>query len=180
MVLPTTLIITPLLYQERRWKMLNFWPFKTRSSNFISSELHDETTFYKAFIKDLKKCKEEVIIESPFIACQRMSLIAHIFDDLVERKIKVYVITRDPEEHDLSMRQQAEEEIRNFEMIGVQVLITSGYHHRKLAIIDRKILWEGSLNILSQSYSREIMRRITGTKPAKEMFKFLKLEKFIY
>lgn len=160
--------------------MLNFWPFKTRSSNFISSKLHDETTFYKAFIKDLKKCREEVIIESPFITCQRMYMMAPVFDNLIKRKIKVYVITRNPEEHDLSMRQQAEEEIRNFEMIGIQVLITQNYHHRKLAIIDRKILWEGSLNILSQSYSREIMRRITGAKPAREMFNFLKLGKFIY
>lgn len=160
--------------------MFDFWPFKTESSNLIGSKLYDETTFYKAFIKDLKKCKEEAIIESPFITCQRMSTLAPIFDSLVKRKVKVYVITRDPQEHDLSMKLQAEEEIRNFETIGVQVLITLGNHHRKLAIIDRKILWEGSLNILSQSYSREIMRRITGTKPAKEMFSFLKLEKFIY
>ena len=160
--------------------MFDFWPLKTGSSNFISSKLYDEATFYKAFIKDLKKCKEEVIIESPFITRQRMYAMTPIFDNLVKRKIKVYVITRDPQEHDFSMEQQVEEEIRNFEMIGVQVLISSGYHHRKLAIIDRKILWEGSLNILSQNYSREIMRRIMGAKPAREMFRFLKLEKFIY
>ncbi len=160
--------------------MLNFWPFKANSSNFVSSKLFDETTFYKAFIKDLKRCKEEVIIESPFISCQRMFSMASVFNDLVKRKIKVYIITRDPEEHDVSMKQQAEEEIRNFEMMGVQVLISQNYHHRKLAIIDRKILWEGSLNILSQSYSREIMRRITGAKPARDMFRFLWLDQFIY
>jgi hypothetical protein len=34
--------------------------------------------------------------------------------------------------------------------LGVQVLYTSG-HHRKLAIIDREILYEGSLNIPSQN-----------------------------
>lgn len=153
---------------------------KSLSDSLIRSKLFDETTFYKSFIKDLKRCKEEVIIESPYITCQRMYAFSAVFEKLVERKVKVYVITRDPEEHDLSMKQQAEKKIRNFEMIGIQVLITRNYHHRKLAIIDRNILWEGSLNILSQSYSREIMRRITGTKPAKEMFNFLKLGKFIY
>lgn len=158
----------------------NFWPFKTCSSNFISSELYDDSTFYKAFIKDLKKCKEEVIIESPFITSHRMCTLEPVFHTLVGKKIKVYIITRDPSEHDFSMKRQAEEEIRNFEMIGIQVIITSGSHHRKLAIIDRKILWEGSLNILSQTYSREIMRRITGVKPARDMFRFLKLDKFIY
>ena len=66
--------------------MFNFWPFITRSSHFVNSELHDETTFYKAFIKDLKKCREKVIIESPFITSQRMYILAPIFEELVKRK----------------------------------------------------------------------------------------------
>jgi len=78
------------------------------------------------------------------------------------------------------MRQQAEEAIRRFEKMGIQVIIGSEYSHRKLAIIDLKILWEGSLNILSQTYSQEIMRRIKSEIQAKECFKFIKLEKYIY
>jgi len=64
--------------------------------------------------------------------------------------------------------------------LGVQVLLCVGNHHRKLAILDRKILWEGSLNILSQTHSREIMRRIDSSKLTGEMFKFLKLERWIF
>jgi hypothetical protein len=54
-----------------------------------------------------------------------------------------------------------------------------GNHHRKLAILDKKILWEGSLNILSQIYSREIMRRIDNQDLTLEMFNFLKFYRFI-
>jgi len=43
----------------------------------------------------------------------------------------------------------------------------------------RKILWEGSLNILSQNQSREIMRRIENEQITLETFNFLKLEKFL-
>lgn len=74
---------------------------------------------------------------------------------------------------------QSEVEISNFERIGLQTFICSGNHHRKLAILDREILWEGSLNILSQAYSREVMRRTHGKKFAGEMFEFLKLGRFI-
>ena len=160
--------------------MYNLWFFSNQSPELVSSKLYDETTFYKQFKKDLDRCKSEVIIESPFISCQRMHSLRSSFLKLVRRKVKVYIITRDPEEHDGSMRMQAEEEIRNFEMIGVQVLITTDYHHRKIAILDREILYEGSLNILSQTYSREIMRRIVSSNQAIQMFKFLKLGKFIY
>jgi len=38
----------------------------------FSSSLHDEKTFYRAFLADLVDCQEEVIIESPFITTERM------------------------------------------------------------------------------------------------------------
>ncbi|MCL5411918.1 MAG: phospholipase D-like domain-containing protein [Patescibacteria group bacterium] len=158
----------------------DFWPFKNNSAKFFNSKLHDETTFYQAFIKDLKNCRKEIIIESPFISCRRMAALEPIFKALIKRKIKIYIVTRHPGEQDNLMKEQAEAKIYDFEMIGVHVIISPGYHHRKLAILDRKILWEGSLNILSQSTSREIMRRIDGTKPSSEMFKFLKLGNYIY
>ena len=149
------------------------------SGSLFSSKLFDENRFYDCFLKDLNNAKEEVIIESPFISTKRMKLLVPIFKKLAKRKIKVYIITRRPEEHVEEYRWQSEKAIRMFEVMGIQPLLCVGNHHRKLAIIDREILWEGSLNILSQIKSREIMRRIEGEHFALEMFDFLKLEKFL-
>jgi hypothetical protein len=88
-------------------------------------------------------------------------------------------MTRDPKEHEENMEYQSEDAISQFERMGVQVLLCIGNHHRKLAILDRKTLWEGSLNILSQNKSREIMRRIESEELAIQMFEFLKLGRFI-
>lgn len=88
-------------------------------------------------------------------------------------------MTRDPKEHYEGMEYQSEAEISYCETIGIQVLLCTGNHHRKLAILDKKILWEGSLNILSQTYSREIMRRIENKELTMQMFNFLKLSRFI-
>lgn len=88
-------------------------------------------------------------------------------------------MTRDPKEHEENMEYQSEDAISSFERMGVQVLLCIGNHHRKLAILDRKILWEGSLNILSQTQSREIMRRIENKKLAIQMFEFLRLDSYI-
>jgi len=149
------------------------------SLDLTSSILYDETTFYKQFSRDLSSAKEDVIIESPFISTSRMRALRPIFRKLINKGVKVFVVTRDPKEHNEEYEVQSEDEIRYFESIGVQVLLCVGNHHRKLAILDRKILWEGSLNILSQTRSREIMRRIDSNQLTGEMFKFLKLEKWI-
>lgn len=149
------------------------------NNSLSSSDLFDETTFYQTFTKDLSKCKNEVIIESPYITTKRMKTFDRIFQKLLDRGVKVYIITRDPKEHEESMETQSEDAIRWCETVGIQVLLCLGNHHRKLAILDRQILWEGSLNILSQTHSREIMRRIKNEELALQMFDFLRLNKFI-
>ena len=145
----------------------------------FKTSLFDESTFYRQFTMDLLKAKQQVVIESPFITTKRMNKLVPVFNKLVRRGVKVYIITRDPREHLSPYKEQSEREICHFERIGVQTLICKGNHHRKLAIIDQEILWEGSLNILSQIKSREIMRRFKGGGFAVDMFNFLKLERFI-
>lgn len=108
-----------------------------------------------------------------------MRVLRPVFEKLVNRGVKIHVMTRDPKEHEPGMEIQSEEEIHYCEILGIQVLLCTGNHHRKLAILDRKVLWEGSLNILSQTHSREIMRRIEDKESAIEMFQFLRLGRFI-
>jgi phosphatidylserine/phosphatidylglycerophosphate/cardiolipin synthase-like enzyme len=145
----------------------------------LSSKLYDEKSFYETFLRDLEGSKNEVIIESPYITSKRAKMLIPVFSRLLSRGVKIYVMTRDPQEHEDNMEYQSEEAICQFERMGVQVLLCVGNHHRKLAILDRKILWEGSLNILSQGYSREIMRRIESKKLTMQMFDFLKLYLYI-
>lgn len=144
-----------------------------------SSQLFDETTFYHKFVQDLISSEKEVIIESPYISSRRMKTIMPVFEELLIKGVKIYVFTRDPKEHSEELEKQSESEIQKFEMLGIHTLICKGNHHRKIAILDRKVLWEGSLNILSQVKSREIMRRIGSRVKATEMLKFLRLERFL-
>jgi hypothetical protein len=154
--------------------------YKTKPSDLVVSELHNEATFYKKFLQDLKTAKTEVIIESPYITTQRMKQLKPAFVLLVKRKIKVYLLTRDPDSHDEWMRTQAEQGIKQCQLLGIQVVLNSQLSHRKLAIIDRQILWEGSLNILSQCQSQEIMRRIDSQSQATACFSFIGLSKYVY
>ena len=149
------------------------------SQALFSSGLFDETTFYTQFRHDLLHSTNEVVIESPFITSERAKTLYPTFEKLINRGVRVYVVTRNPKEHSEMMEDQSEVEIQRFEALGVQVLLCTGNHHRKLAILDRRVLWDGSLNILSQTNSREIMRRINSKEIATQMFSFLKFENFL-
>lgn len=148
-------------------------------NSLINSQLYDEKTFYRVFLRDLEGCRSEIYIESPYITSKRVKMLIPVFNTLLSKGIKIYVMTRDPKEHEENMEFQSEDIISLFERMGVQVLLCTGNHHRKLAILDRKILYEGSLNILSQNNSREIMRRIDNQDIALDTFNFLKLANFL-
>lgn len=144
------------------------------------SELFDEKTFYQRFLLDLKQSQQEVIIESPYITALRMELLYPTLEHLLTSKVQIYIVTRDPVDHEEEyMRYQATNEILYCNELGINTILLTGCHHRKLAIIDRSILWEGSLNILSQSYSREIMRRMGEGECAQKMFDFLEMKKLL-
>ena len=106
-----------------------------------------------------------------------MATLLPILSKLRRRGVMVIVNTKPLEEHNANLHDQAIYAVGDLQDIGVRVLFTSG-HHRKLAIIDDDILYEGSLNILSQNDSCEIMRRINDELSVREMLRFIRLEKW--
>ena len=141
-------------------------------NDLLSSRLYDNTNFYKVFQKDLKHARFSVIIESPFITTRRIEELLPILRKLRQRGVRITVNTRDPKEHDAEYECQARLAVYKMQELGVTVLYTVK-HHRKLSIIDGEILYEGSLNILSQIDSCEIMRRTVSQQLANEMVRFI-------
>lgn len=139
--------------------------------------LYDQDSFYGVFLKDITHARKRVVIESPFMTTRRVRQLTPVFSKLVRRGVKVIINTKPSEEHDTLLQDMSREGVRILQGIGVQVLMTVG-HHRKLAIIDNTILWEGSLNILSQNDSCEMMRRIYSEDAIKQMLRFLHLDRF--
>ncbi len=150
---------------------------KSAAPDLVTSKLFNEETFYPAFLKDLKNCQSELIIESPFITSRRLNQLLPTLEKLKARKVRIVVNTRDPHEHDEGYhREDAHRAIAKLQHAGVHVLYTGG-HHRKLVIVDRKILYEGSHNVLSQNDSSEVMRRIESVQLAWQMIGFVGLDK---
>ena len=158
---------------------MNLFKWFKPAPEMPNSILYDESTFYQAFMRDLDRCEKEVIIESPFITSSRMEMLYPIFKRVLDRGIKIHIITRDPSDHDETIRHQATNEILFATEMGINVVLLRGNHHRKLAIIDRKVSWEGSLNILSQSNSKESMRRIESKSMVEELIKFVRIDAII-
>lgn len=141
----------------------------------IHSQLYTEDTFYKAFMKDMGCCRDELIIESAFTTSKRVTMLLPTIKRLKKKGVRVVVNTRNPEEDDNCMRADSRKAIALLQYEGVQVIFTEN-QHRKIAALDKSILWEGSLNILSQNQSKEVMRRTESPKLAQDIIRFTKID----
>jgi phosphatidylserine/phosphatidylglycerophosphate/cardiolipin synthase-like enzyme len=139
--------------------------------------LFNEKTFYSTFISDMLNAEKEVIIYCPFISKYRQEYFSNTLKKLRRKNIPVFIFTRPLEEHEYLLRSEISCALKGYEEMGVDIFYLSGSIHEKVAIIDRNILWEGSLNILSQRSSREMMHRIQDEKHANEVMLYLGINK---
>lgn len=89
----------------------------------VSSRLHNERNFYRSFKKDLRKAKQQVIIESPFMSDAQTKELLPIFKKLNKRAVKVIVYTRNPCQHDYVLRQQGFMAFKALKKEGVTEII---------------------------------------------------------
>ena len=138
--------------------------------------LFNEKTFYKEFVKDMLNAKKEIIIYSPFVTKYRSEFFSKTFESLQRRNICVFIFTRPLVEQDYLMRTEIQCALKEYEELGASIIYLPGHIHAKMAVIDREILWEGSMNILSQRESKEIMRRTADEDMALQMMGYLELK----
>lgn len=61
------------------------------ASDLVLSKLYNEKLFYSAFADDLQACREEAIIESPFITSNRIAGLLPIIEKMRSRQVSITV-----------------------------------------------------------------------------------------
>lgn len=137
--------------------------------------LFNEIDFWCAFNIDLRQCRKSVVLVSPFADAKSGRLVLERLAALVERGIAVTIYTRPPDSFfNFSGKDQVERMLNEFSARGIKIVLVDKMH-QKVALIDERICWEGSLNILSHKASLEQMRRLEGARIAAQMKTNLRL-----
>ena len=118
-----------------------------------------ESQFHEYFVEDIQSFKQNMIIYSPFMTLNRLSILLPAFYAATSQGKRIVVITKPLEEKpksELAQYKKCEEGLRN---IGVSILHKKGMHE-KIILIDEEIIWTGSLNALSYTGNTgEVMER---------------------
>ena len=131
-----------------------------------------EGTFYPAFLRDLARVRESVVILSPFATGVGTGRWVDPLRTALARGVRVRILTKPPDEPGGGTKEEVSELVRALRDLGITVDLRARMHE-KIAILDGRILWHGSLNILSHRDTHESMLRIESQAACSQLARFI-------
>lgn len=133
-----------------------------------SDIIYDQITFQARFLHDVAHAQESVFIVSPFVTVKRVHWIEDALRICMQQSVQVTIITRSADSLPPSAHKVADAAIELLTGCGASVLRQDGIH-QKYAIIDGRIVWYGSINLLSFGASQESIMRLVSSSVARAL-----------
>jgi phosphatidylserine/phosphatidylglycerophosphate/cardiolipin synthase-like enzyme len=122
------------------------------------------------YTNDILTAQREIIIVSPFITRRCVVQMIQHLDVALRNGVRIVVVTRGVKEYrenDQAVLQVTIDLLRN---TGVKIIFRTNIH-QKFAVMDQKIVWYGSINLLSFGSAEESVMRLGSSVIANELVK---------
>jgi ssDNA-binding Zn-finger/Zn-ribbon topoisomerase 1 len=124
--------------------------------------IFNQSTFDAAIEADLANAKTSIIIFSGFVTPSRVAKLGDLLRMKTADGVKVRCVTRPPKLNGTMDPVQSKEALDALEKINC-VVDCRARIHEKIVLIDKEIVWHGSLNVLSHTHrTDESMTRVVN------------------
>jgi len=132
--------------------------------------IFDKGNFLPVYSNDIAAAKREILIVSPFITRRRTLQMLPLLESALRTGVIVVVVTRPAEGgKDVPVLQGTLDLLHN---AGVRMIYRANIH-QKFAVIDQRIAWYGSINLLSYGDEEESIMRLESPAIAGELLKIM-------
>jgi superfamily II DNA or RNA helicase len=153
--------------------------YKAKSSTLPNAPTHiifNKDNFFSVYLQDIAAASKHLLIVSPFVTKKRMLQMMNSFGEILNKKVRITIITRPADEYKEDKRAVLENLFSTVMTAGVRLVFRSNIH-QKFAIIDNRTTWYGSINLLSFGSSEESIMRLESSSIAHELFQSIDMEK---
>jgi phosphatidylserine/phosphatidylglycerophosphate/cardiolipin synthase-like enzyme len=147
--------------------------YKAKGESFAQENvdiIFDKNNFLPVYSNDIINATREILIVSPFVTRKRTLQMIQNLRNVIAYSVKVVVVTRPPVDYKGKDISSWQETIELLKVAGVNVLLKANIH-QKFAVIDQKIVWYGSINLLSFGSAEESIMRLESRNIAFELIK---------
>ena len=115
--------------------------------------------FLPVFNQDIIDAQKEILIVSPFIRRRRTRQMIRYLNAIICKPIRVTVVTRPKEDFPEKVHMALQRAQDLITESGINIIFKANIH-QKFATMDQRIVWYGSINLLSYGSAQESIMRI--------------------
>ncbi|MGW1128088.1 AAA domain-containing protein [Streptomyces sp. NPDC002526] len=130
------------------------------------ADVHDETTFFDTFAEEINRARHSLWLWAPWVARRLRSLLPALAA-ASGRGVRITVFIRD--DTDTLQRKPANQALIADLRAVAHTVVPMNVMHQKIAVFDEQTVLLGSLNALSQSWTREVMVTMRGAYFARKL-----------
>lgn len=177
-VVPATELITPTAVAGAGSPELS--PFGSDLAEILAEHIqvkhiHDERSFYEVFSEYLNQAGSAIWIWTPWTTKRVRSLLP-VLTDATGRGVRTTLFVRDPSDQ-LQGKPENQRYLADLRPV-LDTVVEINVMHQKIVVIDEKTVLLGSLNVLSQSRTREVMLVMHGAYFARKLLEHERADDF--
>ena len=134
--------------------------------------IFDKSNFLHVYSNDIMNASREVLIVSPFVTKKRIHQMLHYVGAALGKGLNVIVVTRPVSGFEDKNKPTQKDALDLLEKAGIQLVYKPNIH-QKFAVVDQRIVWYGSINLLSFGSAEESIMRLVSPNIAHELIKIL-------
>ncbi|MGM9786723.1 MAG: TOTE conflict system archaeo-eukaryotic primase domain-containing protein [Candidatus Cryptobacteroides sp.] len=148
---------------------------KVTDKQEVANSIFDSQNYFDVFEKDVVSASKSIVISSPSFSFKKVNWLCAESEHLQLRGVSVVVLTLDPEDYPEDGRDQHKSHIEHLISAGVNVITRHKYRER-FAIMDKSLVWYGSMTLLSNEKEDDSLMRISNPAIAEELLEFAVLQ----
>ncbi|MCL1965428.1 MAG: DUF1653 domain-containing protein [Firmicutes bacterium] len=155
------------MYQKRLkgYSAIGYKAKGTPQPTLDTHSIFDNNDFFSAYSMDISAARDEVLIVSPFLSKRRvLSALTY----MAATNARITVVAKPSDNYNEKDRTKIDECIEILKQHNITVK-TKDRIHQKFAVVDQRIVWYGSINLLSYGTSEESIMRIESLDIAREL-----------
>lgn len=133
-----------------------------------TNAIFDNHNFMTVFSNDVSSAKSDMVIVSPYMTKKRLNQMMNIFSSGINNGAKLTIITRPESDYKEKDKSAFEDMLNSISSKGASIIFKSNIH-QKFAVIDQRIVWYGSINLLSFGSAEESIMRLDSINIANEL-----------
>ena len=133
-----------------------------------ANAIFDSDSYTSVFERDMAEANTEIVLSSPGVGSRSLHRVLQVLGERHDAGVKITLLTLSADCYPKDRMEKTKELLAELRSMGITVLEKEKLHEH-FAVLDREIVWYGSVNLLSNAREDDNLMRVKSREIAQEL-----------